>query len=362
MPGPLIQSLVFSVCLLATNPVCLATTVTIHTEDARATLMALQNPRLSYEQAMKVARLKGNLAVVRKLQEFRIASTSTSFANALYACAHDREVTDVAETAIALDRTKSNIPTLLALLTEIENNPATFQGAIEQRIAIFTPAQTPIHLDGYVIAAGDGGGYTFGNTDFYLNIGVIDDFIGAKSTMTHELYHAVQAAYAEQRKATYQAASPASAACRNVDRLFASLYEEGTARYVEDVDLLSQSQSEAGKRILGDTTESIRRARSGASLLDMSVAALDGEHPMPFDDVYDVGFLGHGSLYGIGYVMAKAIAEIDGPQGLVTLLQQPSYRFVLRYAQLFSSEADEKHPRLGANTVAVAKRLAAGCK
>ena len=70
-----------------------ATTVTIHTEDARATLLALQNRSLSHEDAMKIAEMHGNQAVLQKLHEFKITSTTQDFANALYATAHGEPIT-----------------------------------------------------------------------------------------------------------------------------------------------------------------------------------------------------------------------------------------------------------------------------
>ena len=69
-----------------------ATTVTIHTEDARATLLALQNRSLSHEDAMKIAEMHGNQAVLQKLHEFKITSTTQDFANALYATAHGEPI------------------------------------------------------------------------------------------------------------------------------------------------------------------------------------------------------------------------------------------------------------------------------
>jgi hypothetical protein len=349
--------------LISLAPHAFATTVSIHTDDARATLLAIQNPSLSHAEAMTIAKMHGNLGVVRKLQEFKIPSTPESFANALYNCAHGQKVMEVAETAIGLDRVKPKVPQLLALLQEIEANPKTFQKAIEQRISMFTPTEADIHLEGYVVAAGDGGGYAFGDTDFFLNIGISDDFIIAKDVTTHELYHAVQGAYAPEREMKiWSKHGRSQEACANVEHLFANLYEEGSARYVEDISLLSQSHSEAAKRILTDLADSISRVHTSASLLDMSVASLDASDPVPFDNIYDVGFLGHGELYGIGYVMAKAIVESDGPQGLVTLLKQPPNRFVLHYAELPKYGADTDHPRLGPNTITAANQLLSGCR
>jgi len=75
-----------------------------------------------------------------------------------------------------------------------------FQQRIEQRISLFVPPNSDIHLEGYVVAAGDGGGYAFGGTEFFLDIGIVDDIVVAQETTTHELYHAVQGALAADRE------------------------------------------------------------------------------------------------------------------------------------------------------------------
>jgi len=351
------------VLLLGLSAHAYGTTVTIHTDDARATLVALQNPSLTHKQAMVVAEMHGNLAVVRKLKEFKIPMTPNSFADALFACAHGHQATDNAESALALDKTKVEAPQLLALLGEFDAIPNTFQNDIERRISMFTPPGADIHLEGYVVAAGDGGGYAFGDTEFFLNIGVSDDLIVARNVTTHELYHAIQGAYAKEREPGLDfVQGRAKQACERVEDLFASVYEEGSARYVEDVSRLSQSHSEGAKRILADANDGTSRGRTSASLLEISVAALAAEDPVPFDDVYDVGFLGHGELYGIGYLTAKAIVDSDGPPGLTRALKEPPHKFLLRYMQLANYGADSDHPRLGSNTSSFVKRLETGCR
>ncbi len=343
--------------------VAAATTVTIHVDDARITLLAMQNPSLSRAQALAIAQLHGNQAALRKLREFKIPSSTEDFANALYACAHDTKPTAETEKAILLDLIKPKAPALLVLLQEIETNPQSFQQAIEARIALFTPADADIHLEGYVIAGGDGGGYSFGGTEFFLNIGFNDDLILARSTTTHELYHAVQGAFANDRKVKLDSpSSPAAQRCANVEQLFANLYEEGTAMFVEDVSLLPQSHSPAAARMQTDLDEGMAHIPTSKTLLEMSVISLNSVEAVSYDDLYDVGFLGHGVLYNIAYVMAKDIVESDGPQGLTVLLSKPPYNFVLRYAQLPAYGNDKEHPRLGPNTIAAATRLAYACK
>ena len=338
-------------------------TFSLSTKDARATLLGILNPKLSQDSAMQIASMHGNQGVIRKLQEFRIPSTTESFAAALYASAHGQKPANLAETALGFEQLKPKAHEVLALLDKIGADPNGFQRAIETRIRMFTPPQSNIHLDGYVVSAGDGAGYAFGGTDFFLNIGLADDIIVAKSTTTHELYHAVQGAYAGQRVLSLRKTQGDDRQHYvEVERLFDSLYEEGSARYVEDPSLLAQSKSESAQHILADVNEGITHVQTGVTLLEMSVTALGGATALSYDDVYEVGFLGHGVLYGIGYVMAKDIVESDGKQGLTVFLKRPAYEFVLRYVRLKQYGTDSDHPRLGVNTVAAAERLAVGCK
>jgi hypothetical protein len=234
------------------------------------------------------------------------------------------------------------------------------------RIALFTPKGADLHLQGYVIAGGDGGGYAFGGTDFYLNVGRIDEFILAKSVTTHELYHAVQGSFATDRGTLGELPPPddiphTRQACLRMEHLFASLYGEGSATYVADISLLDQVHSEAGLRQKADLTDGIQHVKWSASLLEMSILSLDAKEPMSYDDVYDVDFFGHGVLYNVGYVMARDIAEQDGPQGLAVYLKRPPYEFVLGYTKLAAYGKDKDHPLLGPNTIAAAERLAKGC-
>ncbi len=358
-----IRILLACICPMTLVQQAFATTVTIHTDDARATLLAMQNPSLGREEAMTIAKMHGNQGVIRKLNEFKIPSTAESFANALYACAHGQKVTEPTERAILLDMVKPKVPQLLALLQEIEANPKTFQESIEQRIAIFAPPNTNISLEGYIVAAGDGGGYAFGDTDFFLNIGMVDDFILAKETTMHELYHAVQGAFAAQREAKIETTQAHSQqACANFGHLFANLYEEGSAMYVGDLSLVAQSHSPLAARMQADLDDGLAHAQNSATLLEMSAVGLNAAEPVPYDDMYAVDFLGHGVVYDIAYVMAQAIVEQDGPQGLADFLKQPTYKFVLRYTELKKYRADKDHPGLGPNTIAAANRLATGCK
>ena len=352
--------------LLAAAHASAGITVTINTDAAKADLIALKNPLLTQDEALKIGQMPGNQGIIRKQDEFNIPVTTEIFAEALVAAAQGRRVTDPSEITLYFDRVKPKVEQLLALTREIDADPQAFQGPIEKRIALFTPPGSDIHLEGYIVAGGDGGGYAFGGTDFYLNLLFNDDIVVSRIVTTHELYHAVQGAFARESghavAARTQPLSRPQRACADTAELFKDLYEEGSAMVVEDSPALAQSQSESAARQLTDITEGLEHLHDSATVLELSVIGLTTVDAVPSDDVYAVGFHGHGVLYDIGYGMARAITASDGPQGLAVFLKQAPYKFVLHYTELPTYGVDKDHPRLGPNTLSALKRVADGCK
>jgi Putative zinc dependent peptidase (DUF5700) len=165
----------------------------------------------------------------------------------------------------------------------------------------------------------------------------MDDMAIAKTVTTHELYHAVQGAFAGERGTVVEVPT-GQQACKNIEHLFANIYEEGSATYVEDVSTLAESHSESAAQQLTDINDGLAHLHDSATLLELSVIGLNATEAVPFDDVYAVGFYGHGVLYDIGTGMARAIVENDGPQGLAAFLKLPPYRFALRYTRLPNME------------------------
>jgi hypothetical protein len=176
----------------------------------------------------------------------------------------------------------------------------------------------------------------------------------------------VQGAYEGDRRpaleAPAQIRSHVREACANITHLFADVYEEGSAIYVEDVSTLAQSHSESAAKEFTDINEGLTHLHDSATLLELSVVGLIAAEAVPYDDVYAVGFYGHGVLYDIGNGMARTIVENDGPQGLAVFLKQAPYTFALHYTHLPKYGADKDHPKLGPNTVNALNQLASGCK
>jgi Putative zinc dependent peptidase (DUF5700) len=359
------QALTWLLMLTATH-LMFGMTVTVNTDSAKAVLDALQDPQVSHETCLKVATMPGNQGIIRKTIEFKVTANNQVFADALYDAAHGIPVTDPEKRIYDFDTVKQETSELRSLLHEIEAHPENFQKQVERRIMLFTPAGVNLNLEGYVVTGGDAGGYAFGSTDFYLDVARVDELLDAQSVTTHELYHAVQGAFEKDRGTLAELPPPADMppaqqACLKTAHLFSNLYEEGSATYVADVSLLDHVHSEGGLRQKADLEYGVKHFPWGASLLDMSVLSFRGDHAMAYDDVYSVDFFGHGVLYSVAYVMAKAIAEQEGPQGLTAYLKRPPYEFVLGYTKLPAYGKDKDHPVLGPNTIAATEELAKGC-
>ncbi|MFT4114337.1 DUF5700 domain-containing putative Zn-dependent protease [Silvibacterium sp.] len=340
--------------------------VDVDSRAASAVLDALQNPSLTHEQSLRIAALPGNQGIIRKNREFKIDATTQNFADALYNGAHALPPANDQQESYFFDKVKPRARQIQALLHAIVADPTAFQQQIQKRIAAYSPADAHATLTGYIIAGGDGTGYAFGGQDFYLNLGNIEEFVYAQYVTEHELYHAVQGTYAGKRGVpsdlpSLEGMEAAEQACVKTRQLLANLYEEGSATYVGDISLLEQSHSEAGRRQFGDITEGVHHIGTSASLLEMSVSALNAPHPMPLDDVYAVGFYGHGLLYDIGYVMARDIVAQDGPEGLTKLLETSPGAFITTYTELPKYGQDKDHPALGAQTILAAKQISKGC-
>lgn len=329
--------------------------VVIGTAAAHAVLDALSNPSLTMDEAERVARLPDNQGPIGKLREFRINVNEDDLAHALYATAHGQPVTKREEAAFLLDMMKPKVAGARDILAKMDSDPAAFQDAIRQRIARYAPAGADLELTGHVVAAGDGGGYSFGSTDFYLNLVMTDDFVMARSTTTHEMYHAVQGVYGKARL-PFADDKDASTGCRAVRRLFDAVYREGSAVEVADVSLMDQFTTANALRQKTDMIDGRKHLPMSASLLEMSVISLDARDGMAYDDVYGVGFYGHAILYNIAYAMARAIVEADGAAGLASYLQRPASEFIRRYTELPTYGKDDQHPRLGQQTLAAVSR------
>lgn len=328
--------------------------IRIDSEAARRTIDAVTNPKLTRAQALLVADLSGNQALIRQAIDFGIPASRETFADALIATAQGSG----AWTIFNFKEVRANAETSRVALKTLAANPNSMVAWITQRIMPFMPAGIPLNGQGYIVAGGPGGGFSLTDGGIYVNIvRAKGDLNVVRLTLAHELYHNVQHT-AEARagtlgdfnydEAAYEALPRGSArACYATRQLFGQLMKEGTATYISDIALYPTT---------GEEALSVRKQRAASlsgdvefpiSMLDIGLAALTGDDPVSERTVYRMGFLQAGQLYyDVAYVMAKAIVQHDGPAALGHFISQPGDAFVRRYVAL-SHEARSALPKLG---------------
>ena len=359
-----VVALAFSV----TDSAC-AMEVTLDTQSAKAVLGALGNPALSRPEALAIASLPGNEGLIRKANSYHVAATRETFADALLASAHSMPMDTPTAESLGFERLKPNASRLIDLITRIEGHPREFQDWVIERVRQFSPPTAATKIDGYLIVGGSSGGFAFGEPKFYLNLNYFNEFEPAKVVLAHELYHAVQAVYTvddDSRWLKPQSPTPGGKAhqqvCANLANVFSNLYQEGSASYVGDPLLLDPEAGPLARKTRTEFQDGLNNLGAHRTLLELSVIGLQAKDPVPFEDVYSLGFYVPEPLYKVGYVMAKAIAADDGPQGLAAFLDQPGYLFARRYTQLALYGKDRGHPALGPNTLNAIHLLESGCK
>ncbi len=358
-----INFLLFVCAFLFPSPI-LSQQVSIDTTSARAVVRALHDPHLTHENAMEIAKLTGNQGMIKKMLELKEAETDEQFAGALVAAAHDQAAGSPQEEHYNFAAVKASTPAISLLLDQLEHG---LERDIRDRIRPYTAKPEALSIHGFVVAGGDGGGYAFDGSDFYLNIAVNDDIEMVEQTLIHEAFHGVQGAvyhedtdhWAAER--TKPKDSVRGKLCSNFAKLFVDMRNEGTAMYVSTDEMLKDATGPNGKRIYGEYLYANKHLPDSAGLLEISIASLQATHPVPYRLVYGIDFFGRGIVYYISSAMTGAIVEEDGPGALAEVIQQPGYEFVLRYTRLKSYGKDDTHPRLGENTVRAAQLLHDGC-
>ena len=363
---PLSQLSLVPLALIACTSMICGAQVTVDSASARAVLKALQNPTLTSDHARQVCSLPGNQGLVQKENSYGRKATTQSCADALLAAAQDK--TEDKAFKFHFGALKPRAVELTELLDQIETNPIAFQQWVTARVDQFSPRDSKVSISGYLIVGGVSGGFAFGKPQFFLNLAYFSDFDVARVVMAHELYHAVQGASASQQngwwyakdadKGQYRALAQQ---CSTTFDYFNALYEEGTASYVGDLFLLRDAKGAAAKKMLTEMQDGIAYLSNDVTLLELSITGLNAAVPVPFDDVYALGFYVPEPEYKLGYVMAKAIATDQGDGVITALLKQPPYTFVASYLSLPKYGKDVDHPELGPNTIAAVNRLKTGC-
>lgn len=328
-------------------------------EQARAVIAAVQDPGLTHDRALAIAKLSGNRGLIRKAISYGKQADEERLAEALLSAAqHRASAADENYHFAAVRDAAEKLTASLDVLTDPANHALE---DVKARIALFTPGRVHGTVTGYVIVGGNSGGFAFGEPVFWLNLARFPSPLLAKTILAHELYHAVQglaAGLAPQSEAAKKclAAMPEA---DSLTRLYDSLREEGTASYVGDV--LALPADDAGVKTDRDKAQrGINLVKRSTTLLALSTHAIVSHSTIAYDDIYALGFYGDEILYSLGYVMSRAIASEQGNAAVAELIDKPGAAMILRYAGLKGYGQSKDMPALDAETLDWAKRLA-GC-
>ena len=336
--------------------------IRIDSDAARRTVDAISRPNLTREQALSIADLTGNQALVAQAKDFGFPETRDTFADALIAAARGSDAFSIfnfpeVRSTAEIARTSMNV---------LQLDPAALTEWITRRLAPFVPPEVPLTGTGYIIAGGPGGGFSI-DGGVYVNISRAKGELGViRVDLTHEFYHGIQ--HAAQARAgtlgdfnyadaTYQKLSPGLARrCYVTRQLFGSLMEEGTASYVGDIALYPTTGPEALSVRKQRELSLSGKVGTPIALLDIGLAAVTSDDPVSERSVYSIGFLEAGQLYyDLAYVMAKAIATHDGDAAIGRMISQPGDVFVRRYIEI-SEEPGSNLPKLKDHTKSWATR------
>ncbi len=358
------RKLALAVTALSFASPAISQQIRFDTASARAVLKALHDPNLDFKQAIEIARLDGNQGMIKKMRELEEADTDEQFAHALIAAAHGLPAGSPQEAHYNFAGVKSSSAVISLLLDQIDHG---FDGVIRDRIHPFVSKPEALTMHGFIVAGGDGGGYAFGSSDFFVNMLFNTDMPMLQQVTMHEAFHGVQGAVYQEdtdhwaKGLTRPADVTRGQFCSHAAELFMDLRNEGTAMYVGSDELLKDSTSDTGKRVYLEWLYYNGHRSDSAALLEVSLASMQAPHPVSYKLVYQVDFYGKGVAYYIAAAMTEGIADEDGSSALGQIIQEPGYEFVLRYTRLRGYGKDASHPRLGDNTVRAAQLLHDGC-
>ena len=328
---------------------------------ARAVLDAVMNPNLTLRDALPIAKLPGNEGLIRKAHSYGRPADDDLFARALVAAAHqDHSYQDPSK--FHFDEVRDHAAQTKEVIAALEDPARHFLATAETRIKMFTPQDLSGKATGFLVVGGTSGGFAFGDPEFFLNLQLFPSAVLASTIMEHELFHAVQGMAESANKPT--AAVVGCIAKRpggeNIEDFFNSLSMEGTASEVGDLLALPiQGADAATAKERTEFVQNVELVKLHVTQLELSVHGLATNATPTYEEVYAAAFYGTQELYGLGYVMARAIAQQDGNVAISRLISQPGAQFVARYTNLANYGKSDSTPALGRETELWAQQITA---
>lgn len=237
----------------------------------------------------------------------------------------------------AWKKVKATLPESRKLISHIKSNQEAFLAEVKTNIQQYTPLDLPAKLHGCLLLGGGSAGFVVGSDGaFSIALQHFEgDYEAVKTTIIHELYHAVQQSGQAQRKHKPATEKP-DYQTKASYYLLQNLWAEGTAEKVGDFSLIKSTGPYVKK-------EEEKRQKNNARLLtnfrlmDVLLYKLYNDTGARYSPMYDIAFstVYEEAGYSVGYEMARQLEKYRGKDFIAASLTKDPLEFTTEYILLY---------------------------
>jgi hypothetical protein len=315
----------------AATPAPPGLTLVMNFDGAKALLSALDRRTVTPAAIDSLLAIRGVQAMVDNTTHYFPGDTRDAFRAALTDFVTTRKSTNA---RFALDDAYDKASEVRALITKLEAD-RTLTDQVAGPLARYMPALPAFTATVYGTTGGVSDGFVMSDDTqpaFYMALNRAEgDVSGVKLNMTHELYHVIQRI----------ARASAVDSSRVEERLLRVIFEEGTATYVAQPRVEKSSIFRRpgpylkAWRASYEKNSSPKQIAANFSQVDSLLAGLRSGS-VTWEQASNAVFMGKGpGPYFVGYEMAKAIDQHDGPERIASLLQMHPAEFFRAYIEIY---------------------------
>ncbi len=314
--------------------------IQIDFQSARAIVNLMKQNRVSDDELNRVAELKGNQKLIKKIAGNNLNETTETFKKTLRQAIENQKI---AEDRFDWQSVRKNLPEIQTLTDQIENNKAAFLADIKRLIQPYTPKDLKGEVTATFLVGGGSLGFAFDNDpNFYVALHKIGgDYEGLKYIVAHELYHSIQE-LGRRKRLMNQLKAKLPDNIRNGLVIVDNTYLEGTATLVGDF-LDAKNLKQLGQSLKDEYVKNLDRSRQNFALLETLLFQAYSDPNADIQQLYNIGFTTafDETLYYAGYRMTRAIEKYKGKQTVALLVEKNPLEFFNLYIEIYKAHGDD---------------------